>query len=91
MQLSKSGLNLKTIRHFIIDECDKVLENLGKHFEITAHTAEKWRSEDSFVTLKDLLFPEHCEMITDGELCAPQICAGMSRKFSSRRRTTSKS
>ena len=30
MQLSKSGLNLKTIRHFIIDECDKVLENVGE-------------------------------------------------------------
>ncbi len=30
LQLAKQGaLNLKTIRHFIIDECDKVLENIG--------------------------------------------------------------
>jgi hypothetical protein len=31
LQLAKGGhLNLKTIRHFIIDECDKVLEGLGE-------------------------------------------------------------
>ena len=31
LQLAKQGaLNLKTIRHFIIDECDKVLENVGE-------------------------------------------------------------
>lgn len=31
LQLAKQGaLNLKTIRHFIIDECDKVLENIGE-------------------------------------------------------------
>lgn len=30
-QLAKQGaLNLKTVRHFIIDECDKVLENVGE-------------------------------------------------------------
>ncbi|BDA49645.1 DEAD-box ATP-dependent RNA helicase 56 [Coccomyxa sp. Obi] len=33
-QLSKSGLNLKTIRHFIIDECDKVLENLDMRADV---------------------------------------------------------
>ena len=32
LQLAKNGnLNLKTIRHFIIDECDKVLESIGEH------------------------------------------------------------
>ncbi len=90
VQLSKSGLNLKTIRHFIIDECDKVLENIGKHFEITGHTIEK---------CYEVSFPEcttYCslninEVITDGDLCALQTCARMSRKFSSRRRTISKS
>ena len=31
VQLAKNGaLNLKTIRHFIIDECDKVLENISE-------------------------------------------------------------
>ncbi len=34
VQLSRSGLNLKTIRHFIIDECDKVLENVGESRKI---------------------------------------------------------
>lgn len=32
LQLARNGhLNLKTIRHFIIDECDKVLESIGEH------------------------------------------------------------
>ncbi|CAL5220705.1 g2761 [Coccomyxa viridis] len=34
-QLAKQGaLNLKTIRHFIIDECDKVLENIDMRADV---------------------------------------------------------
>ena len=40
LQLAKQGaLNLKTIRHFIIDECDKVLENIGEnHVQMLLHS-----------------------------------------------------
>ena len=32
MQLVKEGnLKLGSVRHFIIDECDKVLDSMGKH------------------------------------------------------------
>lgn len=31
LQLCKEGaLNLKTVKHFILDECDKMLEKLGE-------------------------------------------------------------
>jgi superfamily II DNA/RNA helicase len=33
LALAKSkALNLRYVKHFIIDECDKVLESLGKNF-----------------------------------------------------------
>ena len=32
MQLAKEGaLPLANIRHFVLDECDKMLEKLGEH------------------------------------------------------------
>jgi len=31
VQLAKEGaLNLKTVKHFILDECDKMVEKLGE-------------------------------------------------------------
>jgi hypothetical protein len=46
MQLSKNGLNLKTIRHFIIDECDKVLENVGELLAATRFSCDLSRRID---------------------------------------------
>lgn len=34
-------LNLKNIKHFILDECDKMLEQLGKIFFYYKHVSKK--------------------------------------------------
>lgn len=32
--VQKRKLNLKHLKHFILDECDKMLEMLGRHFSV---------------------------------------------------------
>ena len=35
-------LSLKSTKHFILDECDKMLEQLGKHFVHNWNTVHSW-------------------------------------------------
>lgn len=102
LQLAKQGaLNLKTIRHFIIDECDKVLENIGECvlkcniLLCFTHCHRIFSYEgalDKYVLLSSTsLFRMSSPSGPVTGFTAVQTCARIYRTSSNRRRTTSKS
>ena len=87
VQLVKEGnLKLGSVRHFIIDECDKVLDSMGEHSQ-PASAAGQPCASGAECPLTRAPWARRADVG-----CAPaQTCGRTCRRSSRRRRTTSRS
>lgn len=78
LQLAKDGtLNLKHIRFFVLDECDKMLEKLGKLGIAYVGTLSSGVLRDPCTVLAKLCFGENLAFTNCTRVCAhvmPEKC-----------------